>query len=1274
VSATEANTTPPPPRRPRFYRRRRFWAWSGLGVLALVVAVVIAVYWLLQSVAGRDVLLAQIVSRLPVDSSLTWERAEGPVAGPLVLHDLEFRYQDYRFTARRAVLDPDIRPLLGKRLRLDAFVLEDATLNLARSDEPFELPRWPDSLPAIEMPLAIQADAMVVDGLRITSGGEPVIDIRKLRGGIDIANGSLHAEHLEVHSDLGLFSVHGDYVPAEDYRSDLLATAVFPAADGGVPARLGLIVRGDLSRMDVGIGGRAPRPLRASLSLGGNEDAPAWQLRARSEGLDPGLFTGAAPMEEPLVFDMAADGQGGAADVSGTARVAGQDWVVAPSHVRLENQVLDVDPLVLELYEGQVRLRGRADFTNPDEGRFRFALNAEGIRLQPTEPDAPAVGIDAALGVAGTTSLWAAYGDADLQRGTERASLELDVRGDRSSARIHSLHARMPTGTLDGEGQASWDPVLAWDVALRLDGFDPGYFVPDWHGNVHGRLASTGRQREPASPGQPAEGFDADFVLEGLGGRLRDRPLSGRGRFELHGDSGNGALELALGGSRVQASGVVGDRIAVQAKLQPLRLDDVLVGTGAGSVEGDVRISGPRATPDLEADVEGRGLQWGDSRVGSLSLRGRLPWRGQNGDLRLQAREIEAGLAIARADVHARGAVANLQLDAEVDSPDAAGIVLSGQLQERGGGWQGVIERLRITPVRGSAWALQEPAAFSQAGERFRLQPACLATTGADGDGALCARADWPRQGLQLESERLPLTLIHPWLPKNEGRALVLRGDVSLEADIRPQGGRWTGGVHLASLEGGLRLGDRTRRELIRYDQFSLDVEFDPRQISGRLGSGFKGDGYIDAKVTTGWDPGSPLEGEIYTYMSRLFWLELFSPDLVRPQGVLRGHMSLRGTRGAPSLGGQLLLEEFRGELPALGLVLSEGSGSLDAQPDGSARIKASVRSGAGRLTADGGLSWYGQATPLQLAIRGSNVLIADTPMLHAVANPDLRFSLEGKTMVLAGEVEVPSARIDLERFEQGAEISEDVVVLDPIDPEETASAPLDLDLALVLGNQVTLSGYGLDGTLEGRLQVRARPGREMTATGALDVGGKYEAYGQELQITRGQMTWSNNRVSDPRVNLRAERRVGDVTAGIDVTGNATAPRVDVWSNPSMPQSEALAYLMLGRSLEGATRDQANQVTAASAAMSAGTGLLAAQLGTRLGFDDAGVTQSRALGGSVVGVGKYLSPKLYVGYGVSLVGSGQVLILKYLLRRGFDLEIESSTVETRGSVNWRHER
>ena len=79
-------------------------------------------------------------------------------------------------------------------------------------------------------------------------------------------------------------------------------------------------------------------------------------------------------------------------------------------------------------------------------------------------------------------------------------------------------------------------------------------------------------------------------------------------------------------------------------------------------------------------------------------------------------------------------------------------------------------------------------------------------------------------------------------------------------------------------------------------------------------------------------------------------------------------------------------------------------------------------------------------------------------------------------------------------------------------------------------------------------------------------------------------------------------------------------------------------------------------------------------MGSRLGLDDAGVLHSRALGGSVLGFGKYVSPKLYVSYGVSLLGTGQVLMLRYLIARGFDIEIETSSRESRGSLNWRNEK
>ena len=80
------------------------------------------------------------------------------------------------------------------------------------------------------------------------------------------------------------------------------------------------------------------------------------------------------------------------------------------------------------------------------------------------------------------------------------------------------------------------------------------------------------------------------------------------------------------------------------------------------------------------------------------------------------------------------------------------------------------------------------------------------------------------------------------------------------------------------------------------------------------------------------------------------------------------------------------------------------------------------------------------------------------------------------------------------------------------------------------------------------------------------------------------------------------------------------------------------------------------------------------RLGTRLGLDAAGIGETRALGESTFTVGKQVSPRLFVSYGVSLIGTGQVLTLKYLLRRGLDVSLESGSVETAGSLNWRKEK
>lgn len=1387
-------------------RARTLAIRSALGSAAAIVLALAGGWWLLSTVGGRDFLLAQVTARLPEGTELSWTRADGPVRGPITLEGVRLvsrgcpavdeqpvAYPNCdtprvtTFTARRIVVDPAIRPLFGKRLRLDALDVSDATLDLPDADEPFELPTWPDVLPQVAPPLALQADTIRIDRLRVTRQRAPVIDLRSVRGGLDASDGRVHVQRLVVDSDLGRFTAHGDYAPKDDYRTDLAVTAVFPRPRTGLmgaasplratPPRLALIARGDLSRMDVAIGGAVPGPLRATLTLRG-ADTPTWTLRAKADGLDPALLAGGEASPAPMVFAFDADGTGGRATLKGSFRQGELRAVVQPSVVSLDDQVLAFSPLTVDVFGGRIVARGIGDFGDRGaDARLRYAVNARGLRFggapaagaagAVAAPDAaasPVIGVDADFGIAGTRAAWAAIGNATVARDGQAATVRLDGRGNGERLALRALQVRMPTGTLDATGTIGWAPATHWTLDAKLDGFDPGYFAAGWDGQVDATLATQGRARDGggfdagakvsdiggrlrgralsgnanldvqghAYTGELAlgvgqgrltgkgsytagadtrwqadatlRGFDPGLVLddwagavdavlsstgqrradgalavavkaERLGGTLRGRALSGRGNVDMvlpaQGTASYaGDVAIGVGASRVVAKGRIANALDVDARLTPLQLDDVLPGA-AGSVRGTLRLTGARNAPDIDADLTGSGLRYGDYRADAFTAQGRLPWRGGNGSLALRAQGLVAGMAFDSLRVDARGAVEALQLDGEAQG-EPGRIALSGSALRRNGNWSGALQALQFAPQRGADWRLTAPARYAQAGSAWTLSRSCFASSQG---GSLCAQAQWPRNGLALTGEGLPLALANPYLPEPEdGRRWRLNGDIALDAQVRPVGNAWAGRASVRSATGGLRLSERARNDLIGYRGLSLDAEFDPQRISATLGSGLSDGGRVDARIATGWDAAAPLSGEISLDTQELTWFELFSPDIVDPTGRLAGRVTLGGTRGAPTLGGQARLAQFRAELPALNIVLDQGDLRLDALADGSARITGGVRSGQGTLNVDGSLNWRTQDAPLVLNLRGSNVLASDTRDVRAVVDPDVAVRVQaGQPLTVTGTVTVREARLDLERLDDGVSASSDVVVLDPVDPQEQPASPLAMDLTLAMGDDVQLRGFGLDGQLGGRLRVRSVPGREMTGSGSLEIAGRYKAYGQQLEITRGRLVWSNSAIADPILDVRAQREIGEVTAGITVTGRASAPEANVYSNQAGSQSDALAYLTLGRPLSGLSGDQARDVSAASAALTAGGSVLASQLGAKIGLDDAGVMQSRTAG-SVFGVGKYLSPRVYVGYGVSLLGTGQVVMLKYLLRKGFDIQIESSSVENRGSVNYRRER
>jgi translocation and assembly module TamB len=308
---------------------------------------------------------------------------------------------------------------------------------------------------------------------------------------------------------------------------------------------------------------------------------------------------------------------------------------------------------------------------------------------------------------------------------------------------------------------------------------------------------------------------------------------------------------------------------------------------------------------------------------------------------------------------------------------------------------------------------------------------------------------------------------------------------------------------------------------------------------------------------------------------------------------------------------------------------------------------------------------------------------VADLPAARVIAAPDLRVERDPERIDLTGRVVVPVASINVQRLPQAGpqKASPDVVVVDEAAPEPQETTPLALHarIDVVLGDEVELGGFGLQSTLTGKLAVVERPGRRTTGSGEIRIAGQYKAYGQDLTISEGRLLYAGTPLDNPRLEITAVRELeDDLQAGLRIRGTARNPEISVFSDPSLGETDALAYLVTGRPMNAIGRGTGEEGDLVQkAAQSLGTaagGLLAKRLGKRLGLDEVGVADDEDIGGAAFTVGQYLSPRLYLGYGIGLFDPGQVLTLRYALSEDISVEAVRGDETTRAGVEYRVER
>ena len=199
------------------------------------------------------------------------------------------------------------------------------------------------------------------------------------------------------------------------------------------------------------------------------------------------------------------------------------------------------------------------------------------------------------------------------------------------------------------------------------------------------------------------------------------------------------------------------------------------------------------------------------------------------------------------------------------------------------------------------------------------------------------------------------------------------------------------------------------------------------------------------------------------------------------------------------------------------------------------------------------------------------------------------------------------------------------------------------------------------------QLRLATEPNASANATGTLLLDGTYDAYGQELEIERGQLLFSGP-MDDPGLDVRAIRKL-DPTAtatatevGVELTGTLRQPSTRIFSTPAMSEADALSYLLFGRPVTASNGIGADETTTLqTAALSLGLQQalpVVQRFGNTVGLDELTVQSTSSDAGELM-AGKYLSPKVFIRYSYGLFNRIGGLLLRFDVNDRFSIETRS---------------
>jgi translocation and assembly module TamB len=298
----------------------------------------------------------------------------------------------------------------------------------------------------------------------------------------------------------------------------------------------------------------------------------------------------------------------------------------------------------------------------------------------------------------------------------------------------------------------------------------------------------------------------------------------------------------------------------------------------------------------------------------------------------------------------------------------------------------------------------------------------------------------------------------------------------------------------------------------------------------------------------------------------------------------------------------------------------------------------------------------------LDATIKGDKLELMNLPEAYVIASPDLTLRITPETAKIGGKVTIPTADLAPMDFNTTVSASPDVVVVGQDTTDEKMRLATDVDVTVELGENVLIRALGFNGRLAGNLRIYGEAGELLLGDGEITVhDGTYAAYGRELKINNGKVRFAGTAIDNPDLDIKAVRTGTDYEAGIHITGPANNPQATLFSNPTMSQEDVLSYIVLGRPLGQASAADAAMLASAATNLGIANGnAVSEKIASTFGLDTVEFT-GESPDNAAVQIGKYLSPKIYLGYGIGIFEPVSTVQLRYTLSKIWTLQAESGT-------------